>query len=81
MTREILYSDSDEVNGVQMDIPDGHSQTIEKILNWVKADGDICGKSVCDCANGVGSLAILWDEMNATNFYFSRLLEAKRVVQ
>lgn len=53
-----IYSDSDEVNGVQMDIRDGHSQTIQKILNWVEADGDISGKTVCDCGCGVGSLAI-----------------------
>jgi magnesium-protoporphyrin O-methyltransferase len=53
-----IYSDSDEVNKVQMDIRDGHGQTIQKILNWVQADGDIAGKSVCDCGCGVGSLAI-----------------------
>lgn len=53
-----IYSDSDEVNGVQMDIRDGHGQTIQKILNWVQADGDIAGKTVCDCGCGVGSLAI-----------------------
>jgi magnesium-protoporphyrin O-methyltransferase len=53
-----IYSESDEVNAVQMDIRDGHGQTIEKILNWIKADGDIAGKTVCDCGCGVGSLAI-----------------------
>jgi len=53
-----IYSDSDEVNKVQLDIRDGHGQTIQKILNWVEADGDIKGKSVCDCGCGVGSLAI-----------------------
>jgi hypothetical protein len=53
-----IYSDSDEVNSVQLDIRNGHDQTIQKILNWVKDDGDIDGKSVCDCGCGVGSLAI-----------------------
>jgi magnesium-protoporphyrin O-methyltransferase len=53
-----IYSDSDEVNSVQLDIRNGHDQTIQKILNWVKEDGDIRGKSVCDCGCGVGSLAI-----------------------
>ena len=53
-----IYSDSDEVNSVQLDIRNGHDQTIQKILNWVKDDGDIGGKSVCDCGCGVGSLAI-----------------------
>ncbi|KAI2501084.1 Magnesium-protoporphyrin IX methyltransferase C-terminus [Fragilaria crotonensis] len=60
-----IYSDSDEVNGVQMDIRDGHSQTIQKILNWVEADGDISGKTVCDCGCGVGSLAIPLAQMGA----------------
>jgi len=53
-----IYSESDEVNSVQLDIRTGHDQTIEKILNWIKDDGDIAGKSVCDCGCGVGSLAI-----------------------
>lgn len=53
-----IYSESDDVNSVQMDIRTGHGQTIQKILNWIQADGDIKGKSVCDCGCGVGSLAI-----------------------
>ena len=53
-----IYSESDDVNSVQLDIRTGHDQTIQKILKWVKEDGDIAGKSVCDCGCGVGSLAI-----------------------
>jgi magnesium-protoporphyrin O-methyltransferase len=53
-----IYSESEDVNTVQLDIRDGHGQTIQKILNWIEADGDIAGKSVCDCGCGVGSLAI-----------------------
>jgi len=53
-----IYSESDEVNSVQLDIRTGHDQTIQKILNWVEADGNIKGQSVCDCGCGVGSLAI-----------------------
>jgi len=53
-----IYSESDDVNSVQMDIRDGHGQTIQKILNWIQDDGDIAGKTVCDCGCGVGSLAI-----------------------
>jgi magnesium-protoporphyrin O-methyltransferase len=53
-----IYSDSDEVNSVQLDIRNGHDQTIQKILNWIENDGDIKGKTVCDCGCGVGSLAI-----------------------
>jgi magnesium-protoporphyrin O-methyltransferase len=53
-----IYSDSDEVNTVQLDIRKGHDMTIQKILGWVSDDGDIAGKTVCDCGCGVGSLAI-----------------------
>jgi len=60
-----IYSESDEVNAVQKDIRDGHGQTIDKILNWIKTDGDIAGKTVCDCGCGVGSLAIPLAQMGA----------------
>lgn len=54
-----IYSNSDDVNSVQLDIRNGHDQTIQKILNWIDADTDgIAGKTVCDCGCGVGSLAI-----------------------
>jgi len=60
-----IYSESDDVNSVQLDIRTGHDQTIEKILKWVEADGDIAGQSVCDCGCGVGSLAIPLAQMGA----------------
>jgi magnesium-protoporphyrin O-methyltransferase len=60
-----IYSDTDDVNSVQMDIRNGHDQTIQKILKWIAADGDIDGKSVCDCGCGVGSLAIPLAQMGA----------------
>jgi len=60
-----IYSESDEVNGVQLDIRDGHGQTIQKILNWIDADSNIKGKTVCDCGCGVGSLAIPLAQMGA----------------
>lgn len=49
-----IYSESDDVNGVQRDIRDGHARTVEKVLDWAAADG----RSVCDLGCGVGSLAI-----------------------
>ena len=52
-----IYSDSDEVNGVQRNIRDGHQQTIDKVLNWV-ADEDNSKKTLCDAGCGTGSLAI-----------------------
>jgi len=60
-----IYSESDDVNKVQLDIRDGHGQTIQKILNWVEEDQNIKGKSVCDCGCGVGSLAIPLAQMGA----------------
>ena len=62
-----IYSESDDVNSVQMDIRTGHDQTIQKILYWIRADGDIAGKSVCDCGCGVGSLAIPLAQMGKQN--------------
>jgi magnesium-protoporphyrin O-methyltransferase len=53
-----IYSDSDEVNSVQLDIRNGHDQTIRKIIQWIESDADISGKTVKDCGCGVGSLAI-----------------------
>lgn len=60
-----IYSESDDVNSVQLDIRNGHDQTISKILNWIEEDGDISGKTVCDCGCGVGSLAIPMAMMGA----------------
>jgi len=60
-----IYSDSDEVNSVQLDIRNGHDQTIRKIIQWIEADADISGKTVKDCGCGVGSLAIPLAQMGA----------------
>lgn len=61
-----IYSESDEVNSVQLDIRTGHDQTIQKILNWISEDEvSIKGKTVCDCGCGVGSLAIPLAQMGA----------------
>lgn len=66
-----IYSESDEVNSVQLDIRNGHDQTIQKILNWIRDDGDIKGKTVCDCGCGVGSLAIPLAQMGKFFFMMS----------
>jgi magnesium-protoporphyrin O-methyltransferase len=60
-----IYSESDDVNTVQLDIRNGHDQTIQKILNWIRVDNNIAGKTVCDCGCGVGSLAIPLAQMGA----------------
>lgn len=54
-----IYSESDEVNKVQLDIRDGHQETIDTVLEWVDQDkASVEGKSYCDLGCGVGSLAI-----------------------
>lgn len=53
-----IYSDDGEVNKVQMDIRQGHAQTIDKILSWVDEDGGNYGRTFCDAGCGVGSLTI-----------------------
>ncbi|CAH0369928.1 unnamed protein product [Pelagomonas calceolata] len=57
-----IYSESDDVNGVQQEIRDGHAQTIDKVLSWAEADG----RTVCDLGCGVGSLAIPLAQKGAT---------------
>lgn len=52
-----IYSDSNEVNKVQLDIRTGHQQTIDKVLGWI-ANENNSGKTVCDAGCGVGSLAL-----------------------
>ena len=52
-----IYGDA-EVNRVQLDIRKGHQQTIDKVLGWLKADGNLKDLSICDAGCGVGSLSI-----------------------
>jgi len=77
-----IYSESDEVNSVQLDIRNGHDQTIQKILNWFSEEEGIKGKTLCDCGCGVGSLAIPVAQMGvdvvASDISDSMSNEAKR---
>jgi magnesium-protoporphyrin O-methyltransferase len=52
-----IYGDGD-VNKVQLDIRNGHQQTVDKVLGWLKADGNLTEISICDAGCGVGSLSI-----------------------
>ncbi len=52
-----IYGDGD-VNKVQLDIRNGHQQTVDKVLNWLKADDNLTEISICDAGCGVGSLSI-----------------------
>ena len=52
-----IYGDG-EVNKVQLDIRTGHQQTVDTVLDWLNADGNLAGLSICDAGCGVGSLSI-----------------------
>jgi magnesium-protoporphyrin O-methyltransferase len=59
-----IYGDG-EVNRVQMDIRNGHQKTVDTLLGWLKADGNLQGLTICDAGCGVGSLSIPLAEMGA----------------
>lgn len=52
-----IYGDA-EVSKVQLDIRTGHQQTVDTVLSWLEADGNLAGLSICDAGCGVGSLSI-----------------------
>ncbi|MBW4686160.1 MAG: magnesium protoporphyrin IX methyltransferase [Komarekiella atlantica HA4396-MV6] len=52
-----IYGDG-EVNKVQLDIRNGHQQTVDTVLGWLKADNNLAELSICDAGCGVGSLSI-----------------------
>ncbi len=52
-----IYGDGD-VNKVQLDIRNGHQQTIDTVVSWLKEDGNLAQLSICDAGCGVGSLSI-----------------------
>ncbi|AHJ28840.1 magnesium protoporphyrin IX methyltransferase [Nodularia spumigena CS-584] len=52
-----IYGDG-EVNKVQLDIRNGHQQTVDTVISWLKDDGNLPELSICDAGCGVGSLSI-----------------------
>ncbi|WGV26458.1 magnesium protoporphyrin IX methyltransferase [Halotia branconii] len=52
-----IYGDG-EVNKVQLDIRTGHQQTVDTVIDWLKADNNLSKLSICDAGCGVGSLSI-----------------------
>jgi magnesium-protoporphyrin O-methyltransferase len=52
-----IYGDG-EVNKVQLDIRVGHQQTVDTVLAWLQADGNLAALTICDAGCGVGSLSI-----------------------
>ncbi|MDF5733648.1 MAG: magnesium protoporphyrin IX methyltransferase [Rhizonema sp. PD38] len=59
-----IYGDG-EVNKVQLDIRNGHQQTVDTLLDWLKADNNLNELSICDAGCGVGSLSIPLAEAGA----------------
>lgn len=52
-----IYGDGN-VNKVQLDIRQGHQQTIDKVVAWLEDDGNLSDLVICDAGCGVGSLTI-----------------------
>jgi len=52
-----IYGDG-EVNKVQLDIRTGHQKTVDTVLGWLEADGNLAELTICDAGCGVGSLSI-----------------------
>ena len=63
-----IYSESDDVNKVQLEIRSGHQQTIDKVLEWVDADKAAGAElsTVADVGCGVGSLSLPLAQRGAT---------------
>ncbi len=59
-----IYGDG-EVNKVQKDIRLGHQRTIDTVIDWLNADGNLPGLTICDAGCGVGSLSIPLAEAGA----------------
>lgn len=58
--RKIYGSNTDDVNRVQLDIREGHAQTVATALAMLRDSPDVplSGATVCDAGCGTGSLAI-----------------------
>ncbi len=52
-----IYGDG-EVNFVQKYIRLGHQRTVDTVVGWLEADGNLPGLTVCDAGCGVGSLSL-----------------------
>ena len=57
-----------QVNKVQGDIRNGHQQTIDTVVDWLKSDGNLGRLTICDAGCGVGSLTLPLAKEGATMF-------------
>ncbi len=75
-----IYGDG-EVNKVQLDIRQGHQQTVDTVLSWLNADDNLAGLTICDAGCGVGSLSIplaqAGAKINASDISQKMVTEAK----
>ncbi len=75
-----IYGD-DEVNVVQRNIRKGHQKTIDTVMAWLTADGNLEGLTICDAGCGVGSLtlplAAAGARVNASDISEKMVMEAK----
>ena len=61
-----IYGETEDVNKVQKKIRQGHQQTIDTVVEWLKEDGNLADITVCDAGCGVGSLSIPLAKAGAT---------------
>ncbi|MGF1588842.1 MAG: magnesium protoporphyrin IX methyltransferase [Pleurocapsa sp.] len=61
-----IYGETDDVNKVQKKIRQGHQQTIDTVVGWLKDDGNLADLKICDAGCGVGSLSIPLAQAEAT---------------
>ncbi|MEM7592527.1 MAG: magnesium protoporphyrin IX methyltransferase [Cyanobacteria bacterium P01_A01_bin.83] len=61
-----IYGETDDVNKVQKKIRQGHQQTIDTVVEWLKDDGNLADLTICDAGCGVGSLSIPLAQGGAT---------------
>ena len=61
-----IYGETEDVNKVQKKIRQGHQQTIDTVVGWLKDDGNLAGLKICDAGCGVGSLSIPLAQAGAT---------------
>ena len=59
-----IYGDG-KVNKVQLDIRTGHQKTVDTVLGWLQADGNLRGLSVYNTGYSMGSLSIPLAEAKA----------------
>ncbi len=71
-----IYSDSKDVNKVQQNIRIGHQKTVDDVLTWLKASGDLSQMSFCDAGCGVGSLSLPLAAMGAGSIAASDISKA-----